>query len=147
MTDTEPTFERPPLRIDLGAKEIKMSYGLEMDLRRMLPNAESALRLVMSDPVTQDYLVRRCLTPVSKVITSPEDLVQSVDVELTSDDVERLLMWVTEHVLYFFVKRAQSIGQIGARYQQILPGIAPSTPSENGSETSPSMTPSAGPSE
>lgn len=143
---TETPFERPPLRIDLGGgTEIKMTYGLEMDLRRLLPNAEATLQLVMHDPTTQDYIVRRCLTPGGKLVKDLNDLIPANEVMLDSDDVEKLLMWVTEHVLYFFVKRAQSMSTLGARYETAVPTT--STPSASGSETSPSMTPSAGPTE
>jgi len=139
----EPTFERPPLRVDLsGGKEVKMTYGLEMDLRRLLPNAEATLQLIMHDPYTQDYIVRRCLTDAKKLILKEEDLIPANEVELSSDDVEKLLMWATEHVLYFFVTRANSMSALGARYQKALPDQP--TPSETGSETSASMTPSAG---
>jgi len=148
MTDNF-DVERPPLRIDLeGNQEVKMTYGLEMDLRRMLPNAQSALQLVMHDSYTQDYIVRRCLTDITKPIKSEEDLVPVEQVNLSSDDTERLLMWAVEHVLYFFVKRAKSMTQLGARYQNLLPKKEESsTPSENGSENSASPTPSAGPTE
>ncbi len=140
MTDIP--FERPALRCDLGARDVKMTYGLEMDLRRLMPDAPTAIALVMRDPYTQDYIIRRCLTDAKKIITKDEDLIAVNEVDLTSDEVEKLLMWATEHVLYFFVTRAKSMEKVAARYQTALP-----TPSEIGSENSASTTPSAGPTE
>ena len=133
---------RPPLTITVGEREIKMTYGLEMDIRRMLPDPVSALKLVQSDFFTQDYIVRRVMTDVKKTIFDPNELISMDDLEIESEDVERVLGWATEHALYFFMKRALEMSKLGVQYQQALP-----TPSTAGSETSPSTTPSAGPSE
>jgi len=132
---------RPSLEITMSnGRKIKMTYGLEMDIRRMLPVPSAAVQLVMHDPHTQDYIVRRCLTDKKGMIHDEKELVE--DVDLDSDDVERLLLWVTEHCLYFFVKRATAMGELSARYEELLP-----KPSLTGSENSALTTPSAGPSE
>jgi len=128
----------PPLKITLGDKVFKMTYGLEMDIRRMLPDPVSALQLVQSDPYTQDYLIRRVLTEKNAMLKM-EDLIDIESVTLTSEEVEQTLSWVVEHALYFFVKRALAMEALGATYQSVLP-----TPSKDGSQASPSMTPSAG---
>jgi hypothetical protein len=132
-------IEKPALEIQLGDKTIKMTYGLELDLMRLLPDPAQALNLIMRDPFTQDYLVRRCLTNKTMMIVKDEELVQEVD--LTSEEVEKLLTWVTDHALYFFVKRATALGTLAARYETVLP-----LPSTIGSTDSASTTPSAGPS-
>lgn len=119
-----------------------MTYGLEMDIRRMLPDPETAVQLVQSDPYTQDYLVRRVLTPKKAMISNIDELVTMEDANITTDEVEAVLMWVTEHSLYFFIKRALAMQALGVQYQAVLP-----KPSPAGSEDSPSTTPTAGPSE
>ncbi len=139
MTDQLP--DRPPLRLTVGDQQIKMTYGLEMDLRRLLPDPVSALSAVMNDPFIQDYVIKRCLSPSKKMISDFKDL-DNIEVELDADDTERLLMWAVDHILYFFAMRASSIEKAMARY----PGIRPN-PSNDGSESSASTTPSAGPSE
>lgn len=124
----DPLPPRPDLFIELGDRRIKMTYGLEMDIRRMLPDPMTALQLIRDDVYTQDYVVRRVLTDKNKIITNPDDLI--ADVDLDSEDVERILTWVTEHALYFFVKRTLEMAKLGVRYNQALP--KPSTPgSEN----------------
>lgn len=133
---------RPELKITVGDRVIKMTYGLEMDLRRMLPDPNTALQLIQSDPYTQDYVVRRVLTDKKSMVTDVSELISMDDVEITSDEVEAILSWATEHALYFFMKRAVELGKLGARYQQALPNR-----SNDGSENSASTTPSAGPSE
>lgn len=142
MTPSDPLPPRPPLTIEVNGETIKMTYGLEMDLRRMLPDPLSALTLIRDDVYTQDYLVRRVLTPAKKIITDPAELVSMEDTDISSDEVENILTWVTEHALYFFVKRTLELAKLGVQYKQALP-----MPSTSGSEDSTTTTPSAGPSE
>lgn len=134
-------MERPPLKLVLeDSRVIKMTYGHEMDLRRLLPDPTTAMQLVMNDPFTQDYVVRRCLSPVKKMF---EDLKEVPEVEdddqPSTDDVERILLWAVSHVLYFFMKRATAMGELAAQYQ-----MTPLNPSKTGSESSASTTPSVG---
>lgn len=139
----EPVFDmknvrKPDLTIKLGDdKEIKMTYGLEMDLRRLLPEPNAVMQLMLRDPFTQDWLVRRALTDKKAMIVEDKDLVQEVD--LSSDDVEKLLSWIAEHALYFFAKRVSAMAELGTLYQDILP-----QPSSNGSTDSATTTPSVG---
>jgi hypothetical protein len=137
----DPLPARPDLTIDVLDRTIKMTYGLEMDIRRMLPDPMTAMQMIRDDVYTQDYIVRRVLTPKNKIITNPDELVDIETVEASSEDVERILTWATEHALYFFVKRTLELAKLGVQYNQALP-----TPSKDGSENSPSTTPSAGPS-
>lgn len=142
-------IERPPLEFtftDSSKAPIKMTYGLEMDIRRLLPDPRTAMQLALYDTFTQDYVVRRCLTNKKKVITDPEELIPFEEVDLDSDEIERLLKWALEHALYFFVKRTTEVGELGVRFRSILPQDQ-TKPSTNGSEISTSTTPSAGDSE
>lgn len=134
------SVERPPLTIEAAGKIIKMSYGLEMDIRRMLPQPSTAMQLVMSDPYTQDYLVRRALTDRKAMITDEAQLITMDEIDISSEETEALLLWITEHCLYFFVKRASAMGELGTRYQTVLQG-----PTDSGSKSSALTTPSAGP--
>lgn len=138
----DPLPPRPDLTIKIGDREIKMTYGLEMDIRRMLPDPVTALQLIRDDPYTQDYIVRRVLTPIKRIVTSQDELIDMEEIDITSDDVENILSWATEHALYFFVKRTLEMAKLGVRYNQALP-----KPSSDGSEDSASTIASAGPSE
>jgi hypothetical protein len=133
---------RPPLTIEVGGESYKMSYGLEMDLRRLLPDPNSTVELIMADPFTQDYVLRRVLTKVNKIIMNPEDLIPYEEVELSPDEVDDVLKWAAAHAIYFFAKRTASLAQLGVEMSSALP-----KPSKDGSENSASTTPSAGPSE
>lgn len=130
MTD-DTTILPPPLTLEIASQEltIKMTYGLEMDIRRMLPDIPSAIQLVSSDPFTQDYIIRRVLTPVKKMVTDMDDLIPVEDVEISADERENIIHWALEHAVHFFMVRAGSIKKLGDKYQ-----IAPPVPSINGSE-------------
>lgn len=138
---------KPPLSItvarEAGPFDIKMSYGLEMDLRRVLPDPSTAMQLIMVDPDTQDYVVRRCLTPSKKLVRDENELISPDEVDLDTNESDKILLWALEHQLYFFAKRAKEIMTLAARQQT----KAPSLHTTDGSEVSPSKTPSAGPSE
>lgn len=142
MTPSDPLPPRPDLSIEVAGQTIKMTYGLEMDIRRMLPDPLSALQLIRDDVYTQDYIVRRVLTPIKKIVTDPADLIDMSESEVTSEDVENILTWATEHALYFFMKRTAVMATLGVQYSQALP-----KPSTDGSENSATTTPSAGPSD
>ena len=135
-------IKKPELSLYLAScnRSIKMVYGLEMDLRRMLPDPTTAMQLIMNDAYTQDYVVRRCLTVTKKMILQQDELITFDDVDIDSDDVEKLLAWVMEHSLYFFMKRASGMAELSMRFK-----MAPPQPSLVGSEDSHSPMPSAGP--
>lgn len=142
MAETIDLPPRPPLSIEVGGQSYKMTYGMEMDLRRLLPDPSATIELIMADPFTQDYVLRRVLTPVNKIVTNPDELISAEEIELSPDEVEEVLSWAAAHALYFFAKRTASMAQLGVQFQSALP-----KPSKNGSEDSASTTPSAGPSE
>lgn len=140
-------MERPELLFqfpaELERKPIKMTYGLEMDLRRTLPDPSTALQLLLADPFTQDYVIRRCLTDVNKIVTDPEkELIPYEEVNLDGDTTEKLLMWAAQHAIYFFAKRTAGLSQLGVQFGNLLK-VQPQI-SSSGSEASTSTTPSAG---
>ena len=114
----------PPKKLKLGERELTMPYAMLMDLCRMLPDPAATMQLVMSDPVTQDYIVRRVLTPLDKVIESVDDLISPADVDLDIDEVEALLTWVVQHTLYFFAKRTLGLRTVGSQFKQALPSLS-----------------------
>lgn len=144
-------YEPPSLYFTLpdnmDRKPIKMTYGLEMDLRRMLPDPNSATNLLLGDPTTQDYVIRRCLTDVNKMIHNWDDLVDEDEVDkLDSETREALLMWAGDHAIYFFAKRTMGLAKLGVRLEESLQSLLPAH-ILNGLKASASETQSAGPSE
>lgn len=135
---SDETFTAPEKELTLTTgRKLKMPYALLMDICRFLPDPASAVSLVMSDPITQDYIVRRMLTPLERAVKTDDDLIAPGEVDIDIDDVEALLSWVVQHVLYFFVKRSLGMVRAGEKYKQAFPVPqvpAQLTPSTSGSE-------------
>lgn len=108
--------------IEIGDQKIKMTYGLMMDLQRVIPNAESAIESVTTDSFIRDYLVRRVLTPIKGTVEKEADLISAEDVDLDMDAVNQVLDWAVAHLLHFFVKSALGLKAQG----QMLKALAPS---------------------
>lgn len=136
--------ERPPLTITLGEKTYKMTYGLQMDIHRLVPDPTQVISLMTTDPYLRDYIIRRVLTDSPKMIQDDDDLIPAEEVDLSSDEIVEILDWVGGHVLSFFLQSAQAAANLGRKYQDQLGQLMPTS---GGSEASPSPTPSAGPSE
>ena len=135
-------YQAPSKTITLAGVDYTMPYAKLMDLSRMLPDPASAMTLVMSDPITQDYVVRRVMTPIEKIVKSSDDLIPEHEINLDVDEVEALLTWVVQHILYFFAKRTQSLARVGTEFKQALPNHS-STGSESLTSPEPSLGPSA----
>ena len=117
-------LDKPPLIFEFnesGHEPIKMTYGLEMDLRRVLPDPRTAVQLVLYDNFTQDYIIRRCLTAKKQLITDLDDLIPADEVEVTSEEADGLLKWALEHALYFFASRTAGVADLTVRFAEIFP--------------------------
>lgn len=132
-------LERPPLKhqvqLDDGdTKSIHLTYGLWNDFQRVMPDATVVVEGGLTDPFLRDYLVRRCFTETSKMIEKEEDLI-GVDKMPVSDpvEIEKLLSWITAHLLYFFGASASSLRSLGQKFQSTIQ-TTPAAPSADGSE-------------
>lgn len=142
MTDL-PEISQPPKNLPVGAYNFQMTYGMLMEMSRMLPDPSAALQLAMNDNFTQDYIIRRLATPINTPVKSIDDLVEAHTIDLDTDAFAAVLTWVVQHVLYFFIKRTRSLQEAGQAFQRAFPALA--NPSSSGSENSASETPSPGP--
>lgn len=141
MSEAPVEFDKPSLRLQVNDDyQVKMSYGLLMDLQRLLPSPEQAMMLVMTDAYTQDYVIRRVMTDSKGTIMKMEDLAPSESFDLEPAQVEGILTWVVQHILHFFALRAASLSKVGENYKTALPSLF-----TTGSPDSASETPSAGP--
>jgi hypothetical protein len=132
-------LERPPLKIHTKLSEgeytVHMSYGLFSDLQRMCPDVAQLLEAGLSDAWARDYIIRRCMTDSKKMITDEKDLIQPEDMKLDDPvEIEKLLSWVTGHLLYFFVTSAAGLKKMGEKFQSQIQ-TTPAAPSKSGSES------------
>lgn len=116
-------MKRPELTHTAGETEIRWTYGLQLDLQRLMPDSDTVMMSLMGDTFTRDYVLRRALTPIKKSVTSHEELVPIEDIELDPDQILALLNWVAEHMLYFFVTTANNLVTVGAEFKGSLPSL------------------------
>jgi hypothetical protein len=136
---------RPPLSVtvqldDGQEKTIKLTYGMHQDLQRLVPDPASLLETIMSDPYTRDYVIRRCLTPLKKIVTKPEEeLVPAEEIEISDpDQIDKILQWAAGHLLYFFATSAGGLKQLGEAFKAAFGNIPTEdqpAPSTTGSES------------
>ncbi len=138
---------RPPLTITLKGEdedvEVKMTYGLFNEIMAVVPSPDDIGALLVSDNGLRDYVIRRMLTG-NKKVTEESDLIDLFDVSLDITQLDELVSWVGDHILYFFTNSALKTQKLGEKYQETILRLSQS---KIGAESSASKTPSAGPSD
>lgn len=87
-------------------RELKMPYGMLTELLRITgcDDAEATTMLI-TDLTTRDVVIRRLLTPdLNKPMDDYAQLVSSFDLDIEADAVDKIVGWVLEHFLDFFVR-------------------------------------------
>ena len=135
---------RPPLKKKFGTFEIKLTYGLQLDLQRMIPDPTEVMNLLINDPYLRDWIIRRVLTDKASSVTEEAQLISYEEITLDPDEILDLLDWVSGHLMYFFGKSAAKATRLGEQYKDQLAQLIPSS---IGSTDSLSLTESAGPSD
>jgi hypothetical protein len=122
-------LQRPPLeftmRVDGEPKVIKMTYGLFNEIMVVVPSPEQIADLLVTDAGLRDYVIRRMLTG-NKPVLNESDLVQSFDIDVDITDLDNLVAWVGDHVMYFFMAAAQKTAKLGEKYKPSLTQLAQS---------------------
>ena len=91
------------VKIDGEDRDLFMSYGLLTALSKKLPTAD-AVGAIPHDPELRDVTLLVALAERSKTgkITKALDSIEDIDISM--EDVERVLDWVMEHLTGFFVR-------------------------------------------
>jgi hypothetical protein len=138
--------ERPSLEFTLRVNDqptvIKMTYGLFNEIMQVVPSPENIGQLFITDAGLRDYVIRRMLTG-NKRVMEEKDLVDPFEIDLDITELDDLVNWVGDHILYFFMSTAEKTAKLGKKYEATLTQL---NQSNSGSESSASTTPSAGPS-
>jgi hypothetical protein len=128
-------MERPPLTCTVKLEDeteytVKMSYGLQQDIQRVVPDPAGIVDTIAGDPYARDYILRRCMTPEKKLIKDEAELKPAEDIGLDDpDEINKLLQWATGHLLYFFAISAGGLKQLSEQLASKLEDRpAPSTP-------------------
>lgn len=132
--------DRFVLTVNGDRREVFMSAGL---LRRcvteMMSKASSDLTELYINPEAQNGLMVLCLVEKDKRGRAAEASID--DFEFSEEEGDLFLAWVTEHVLSFFVRNAQRMGN---QLQDPKSALSKLTRSTAGTEDSPLMNQSAG---
>jgi hypothetical protein len=114
-------MKRPDLTFTAGEQEIRWTYGLQLDLQRLVPDTENVIAAIMGDTYVRDYLVRRALTPLKKSVLDEAELITAEEIDLDPDQVLELLEWISGHLLHFFAKSVTNLMAQGAEFKESLP--------------------------
>ncbi|MBD9544258.1 hypothetical protein IB276_32965 [Ensifer sp. ENS04] len=103
-------------------RELLMSYGLLNELAKIVGSPEVAPSISIDESLRADVLAA-CLAerkPSGKVVKPVADM---DDLDISIDDIEKILDWATEAVLNFFVR---SLGKMVKRVEankDVLEGL------------------------
>jgi hypothetical protein len=120
-------------------RELFMSFLRLNALLRLIEDPTHAVRVMLDPDLSEDTLK----TLLSPSIRNGEHFTFDLDDTLISnEDCERVLDWAQDHLLYFFTKRFQQIGQKAKDLEPLAQALLSLAP---GSSPSTSETTSAGP--
>jgi hypothetical protein len=154
MSEQTPTAEKPRPsdrlnNIKIGGETVDffMSFAMLNDFVKLTGVVENA-PLILLDHELREKTLSIALKRRFKTKLAGAD-VNLDDFEMSAEDAEKICVWISEHVLDFFMRSIRRIGDMGAenlKALQSLQGqmVPPSSP--DGSTPSPSQTPAAGPS-
>lgn len=122
-------MDRPSLEFNIHMNgepnTIKMTYGLFNEIMMVVPHPENIGELLITNAGLRDYVIRRMLTGNKKVLKE-EDLVDPFDLDIDIGDLEDLVTWVGDHVLYFFMNSAAKTAKLGEKYEATIAQLAQS---------------------
>ena len=122
-------MERPnlefPLQVNGQAVQIKMTYGLFQEIMQVVPNPENIGDLLITDAGLRDYIIRRMLTGNKRVVKD-EDLVDPFEMDVDIDEISDLVMWVGDHILYFFMNSAAKTAKLATKYEETIAQLSQS---------------------
>jgi hypothetical protein len=112
-------IQRPNRTFDIdidGEKTtITMSFALFQEVMKVIPNPENVVQVLIQDFYLREYVARRVLTG-RKEVKNDDDLFDLFAHEIDDDRLDEMMLWVTDHVLYFFTSTAEKSLTLGQKY-------------------------------
>lgn len=133
MSELQKPATKFELKVNGEPTTIFMSFAMFQEIMKVIPSPENVASLLIQDFYLREYVVRRLLTG-KKTVKSDEDLVDLFDVELDDEAVDELILWVTDHILYFFTKTAERSLKLGEKYSGQMKSLTQSVQSQTGSQ-------------
>lgn len=133
------------IKVNKEDKEVFMSGGLIRNLVPYYMDFQSVAE-IFNQPIIQNEIIIQTLKARS-VRGAPIETVTIDDFDMSMEDTNRLIAWVTEHVLFYFIESVTTAHKLGQRNEPALKKLEAlilSMASTNGSQDSISEKPSAG---
>lgn len=133
MAKSLPNAQLPSKTISFndGEIQVKMSYGMLSEVLKILGDSEDAISILLTDPTTRDYVVRRIFTDTKEPVTKEEDLISPYDIDLDPLELDTLIAWVADHVTHFTLSTANKTRAVVQKYETQAASL---NPSKSGSE-------------
>ena len=150
MTNQEYKVAEPDSRITVRVngedKELFMSAGMRTVLATICNRDLEDLSNIYLDPATQEKCMIELLVDRNERGKPSEDVSEltMMAFEMESKEADRIVKWMGDHIMCFFLKGANSINQTMTEQQKVFQSLAHSL---NGMENSMEKKQSAGPSE
>lgn len=120
-----------------------MSYSVLNRLTRLAGNLEDFNGMFV-DPEVQEQVVFECVKRKCKPADAKMADLSLEDFEIGVEDADKIVTWAGDHVVDFFLKAFNNAQNASKRMEPLAQNLMSSL---DGTETSTSKTPSAGPSE
>lgn len=104
---------------------IKMTYGLFNEIMNVVPSPEEIGELLITNAGLRDFIIRRMLTGNKRVLEET-DMIDPFEMDVDIRDLNQLVVWVGDHILYFFMTSAEKTQQLATKYQETIAQLAPS---------------------
>ena len=134
----EEVFEKPTDRLSLKVngemKEVFMSSGLRDRLVAIASSLDD-ITVVFIDAKARQQIIIEALRPRNERGKPTVEFTED-DFEISTEDSDRLVVWIAEHVTHFFVSGLNSAKSLSTKSSPIIEKLMKSTPISRGSEVS-----------
>ena len=111
----KPLNPSPHFNLSNG-QEIKLTYGLQNRLARLIQNV-TTVSLILTDINVQEAVIVNIFNKYDKKGQVIEEA-NLEEIEFSPIEIQQLLVWVTEHLTNFFLLNLQSMTRIVGEYQK-----------------------------
>jgi|GEM_PF-1338766 len=134
-------LDRIQIKVNGETRDLFMSFGLLNELCALIPDAHAATQIALNADL-RDVALITVLSPRDENGVIPEDKVFNVKtMDIPLDEADKLLDWVSEHILYFFLnalRRVVAAQKANTALKELVETakvqLDPSTTSSNGTE-------------
>lgn len=133
MSDITKPSTKFKIKINGEDTDVVMSFALFQEVMKVIPSPENIASLLITDFYLREYVVRRVLTGNKRVKTD-DDMIDLFSLDIDEADLEEMVLWITDHILYFFTKTAERSLHLNEKYQGQMKSLIQSAQSQTGSQ-------------